>query len=224
MYIHGGAYLGELNNEHWDLFDSVITQTGYRVIAPDYPLTPKYTYEDVFAMLKPLYEEIVEEVETKNLILMGDSAGGGISLGLAEWIGEEKKKEPEKVILISPWLDVRMENSEIDEVQKSDPYLNKIALKLSGEAYAGSKGMKEYVVNPIDGPLKELKNVIIYTGTSDILNPDVRKLKQMAENEGADITVKQVVGAKHNWILKRKQKEYKAEESFQEMINDIKGN
>lgn len=221
IYIHGGAYLGELNREHWDLFRDIIQETNCQIIAPDYPLTPKYNYQDVFHMLVPFYEEIVEKVGTENLIVIGDSAGGGICLGLVEKMAEEKKPLPRKTILISPWLDARMTNPEMDEVQKKDPYLNKLALKLSGEAYAGSEGMKEYLVNPIEGPFHLLKDVIIFTGTDDILNPDVKILEQKAKEQDIDITVKQTEGAKHNWILKRKQKEYMAQEGYQDLIKEI---
>ena len=35
---------------------------GSTVILPDYPLTPKYTYKDVFNMVTPLYKEIIDKV------------------------------------------------------------------------------------------------------------------------------------------------------------------
>lgn len=222
LYIHGGAYLGELNREHWDLFTNIIEETGCQVIAPDYPLTPKYTYEDVFGMIKPLYEEISQKIGTENLILIGDSAGGGICLGLIEKLTEEEKQLPAKTILISPWIDVRMTNPEIDEIQKKDPYLNKVALRLAGEAYSGGTGMESYLVNPIEGPIQKLENVVIFTGTDDILNPDVKKLEERVNREKADIHFKETEGAKHDWILKRREKEYMAEEGYQEFIKEIK--
>ena len=46
---------------------------------PDYPLTPKHNYKDVFEMVEPLYQEIIQKIDTKNLILMGDSARRRIS-------------------------------------------------------------------------------------------------------------------------------------------------
>ena len=35
-----------------------------------------------------------------------------------------------------------------------------------------------YLVNPIDGDLSKLKNTTIFTGTNDILNPDVYVFKR----------------------------------------------
>ena len=202
LYFHGGSYIAETSQEHWNFLENLVKDTGYTVILPDYPLAPKYTYEDVFTMIKPLYKEIIERISPEDLIMMGDSAGGGMALALEENLSEENEKLPSKLILISPWLDTRMENSKIDEVQKNDKDLNKEALKLAGIAYKGKNGKDTYLVNPIDGPLDKLKNVTIYTGTYDILNPDVEILVQKAKEKNVTIDVKEYEECGHIWIVK----------------------
>ena len=131
LYFHGGAYMAEMSSYHWEFIEKLVLDTKMTVIIPDYPLTPKYTYKDVFKMVKPLYKEILEQIKPEDLILMGDSAGGGLSLALLEEMSEENYELPGKTILISPWLDVRLENEKIDEVQKKDKELNKETLKLA---------------------------------------------------------------------------------------------
>ena len=136
MYFHGGSYLAEMTGKHWDFIDKLVHDTGVTVVLPDYPLAPQYNYEDAFNMVLPLYEKILEKVKQENLILMGDSAGAGMSLSLVQKIAEDKLVQPSKTILISPWLDVTMSNKEIDEVQKRDTKLNKNILKIVGIVYA----------------------------------------------------------------------------------------
>src|SRR5699024_1055480 len=118
----------------------IVKDTGYTVIMPDYPLTPKYYYKDVYNMVEPLYKEIIAKVGSDNVILMGDSAGGGLALGLYEKLAEDAIELPIKTILISPWLDVRLENQDIQEIEKRDTILNKEALRVAGIAYAGNDG------------------------------------------------------------------------------------
>ena len=202
LYFHGGSYIAETSEEHWNFLESIVKDTGYTVILPDYPLAPKYTYEDVFTMIKPLYKEIIERISPEDLIMMRDSAGGGMALALEENLSEENEELPSKLILISPWLDTRMENSKIDEVQKNDKDLNKEALKLAGIAYKGKNGKDTYLANPIDGPLDKLKNVTIYTGTYDILNPDVEILVQKAKEKNVTIDVKEYEECGHIWVVK----------------------
>ena len=121
LYFHGGSYMAEINDEHWAFLERVINDTGATVILPDYPLSPKYNYKDVFNMVEPLYKEIINKVSPENLIVMGDSAGGGLSLALVEKISLDGASYiPSKTILISPWLDVRLNNPKIDDIQKKD--------------------------------------------------------------------------------------------------------
>jgi acetyl esterase/lipase len=219
LYFHGGSYIAEATQEHWDFIEQIVNDTGATVILPDYPLAPKYTYKDVFKMVVPLYKEVINKVDSSNLIIMGDSAGGGLGLALAETIGEENLQMPSKTILISPWLDVRLTNSAIDETQKNDKELNKETLKLAGIAYAGDdEGINSYLVNPIDGDLSKLKNVTIFTGTYDILNPDVKVLEEKAEKVGTKIDVKEYEQAGHIWMIEKNSSQDLIQKAYQEIV------
>ena len=245
LYFHGGSYMAEIMQEHWNFLEKVINSTGATVILPDYPLAPKHNYKDVFDMVVPLSNEIVSKINLVNLVVMGDSAGGGLALALEEKIVADTKslstqndseeinqgeigmnqdyKLPAKTILISPWLDVRLENPKINEVKKLDKDLNKDTLKLAGIAYAGEDGLNSYLVNPIDGDLSKLKNITIFTGTYDILNPDVHILVQKAEEQGISINIKEYEGASHIWILKDSSKEKDLKENaYNDLIEVLK--
>lgn len=221
LYLHGGSYVAETSKAHWEFLEKVVTDTGVTVILPDYPLTPKYTYKDVFTMITPLYKEIIEKVDTNNLILIGDSAGGGMGLALLERLGEENINLPNKTILISPWLDVRLQNPKIEEVQKIDNDLNKESLKLAGIAYAGEDGINSYLVNPIDGDLSKLKNLTILTGTNDILNPDVHILQEKANQIKVKIDVKEYENAGHIWIINNNSDKEVVQKGYNDLINLI---
>ena len=227
MYIHGGSYVADLEEEHWKTCSDIINQLGCKIILPDYPLTPKYNYVDTFNMMEPLYKAIIEKIEIKNFVVMGDSAGGGLALALVEKMGEENVAMPNQTILISPWLDVRLNNPKISEVEKNDPMLNKAALKLAGENYAGKDGINSYLVNPVDGPVDKLQNVSIFTGTYDILNPDVEVLKDRAEQVGTQIKVYETEKATHIWLLykyKDNKNDPLVEEPYKQMIELLKNN
>lgn len=223
LYLHGGSYVAETSSNHWKFLEKLVKDTNATIILPDYPLTPKYTYKDVFTMITPLYKEIIEEVSTNNLILMGDSAGGGMSLALLERLSEENVEMPYKTILISPWLDVRLENPEIDNVQKYDKDLNKESLKIAGIAYAEKDGIDSYLVNPIDGDLSKLKNITIFTGTYDILNPDVHVLDEKAKKVNVSLEIKEYEGAEHIWFINNNSGKELEEAGYQDLLEEVKG-
>lgn len=222
LYFHGGAYMAEATQAHWDFLEKIANDTGATIIFPDYPLSPKYSYKDVFRMVVPLYKEVIDRISPENLVIMGDSAGGGLSLALEERLCEDNIEMPEKTILISPWLDVRLTNPKIDEVQKFDKQLNKETLKLAGFAYAREDGIDSYLVNPIDGDLSDLRNVIIYTGTYDILNPDVYILEQRAKEQGVEIQIKEYKEASHIWLIQNEEDEKElVQKAYRDLVNDL---
>lgn len=220
LYFHGGSYVAEMSKEHWKFVKDLSKDTNSTVILPDYPLTPKYTYREVFKIAIPLYKEVIKKINPDKLILMGDSAGGGLVLGLVEYMGIKEEKLPIKTILISPWLDVTMSNPKINEVQKYDKNLKKDALKIAGKVYSGKSKKENFLVNPIYGTLKNISNIIIYTGTYDILNPDVEILVKKAKEQGGNIEIRQTEKASHNWLIYR-EKRPKGEKSYQDLVNLI---
>lgn len=222
LYLHGGSYVAETSKYHWEFLSDLVERTGSTIIVPDYPLTPKYYYKDVFNMMEPLYKEIIEKTGKENLIMMGDSAGGGLALALAEKMGQENISQPKHIILLSPWLDVTMSNPKISEVEKLDPVLDKEALKVAGIAYAGKDGKDSFLVNPVNGPLEKLENITIYTGTYDILNPDVHTLIDRAKQYNVNIDLREVEKASHIWMIEKdKNNGYKSEETFEEIVQQI---
>lgn len=210
LYFHGGAYSGALTKEHWDFAERIFKDTGANILIPDYPLIPKHTYKDVFDMADKVYEKYIDN---ENFVILGDSAGGGIGLALAQKLGIENKKMPSKIVLISPWLDITMKNEEIDQVQRYDKCLNKVALKVAGDLYCGKTSPDNYLVSPINGQADKIENIFIFTGTYDILNPDVAVFKEKIK--GKKLFIYEKDGAPHNWLLKT----YENEEDYKKLLN-----
>lgn len=220
LYFHGGAYVAEATDKHWDFLKKLVKDTKSTVIMPDYPLTPKYTYKDVLNMVEGVYKDTLTKINNEKLIVMGDSAGGGIALGLVEKLSNNNIALPQKTILISPWLDISMSNNKIDEVQKNDKDLNKGKLSFAGMIYSRDLNKEdEYFVSPIKGNLSKLKNVYIYTGTYDILNPDCHLLKEKAKEVGVDIEIKEYGTAPHIWIVNNN--DDLAKKAYQDLIEVV---
>ena len=225
FYFHGGAYVQEATNMHWEFIQKLAVDANAIIYMPDYPLTPQYTYKDVYNMVEPFYEEYVTNINKrnsniKNVIVMGDSAGGGLALGLMEKLSNSNKESilPNKIILISPWLDVRLNNPEIDSVQKDDIVLSKTGLQIVGEHYSGNDGINSYLVNPIEGDMSKLSNITIMTGKKDILNPDVHRLAEIAKKQGILINIKEYENAYHVWFIEHNGSQAEIDAGYEELL------
>ena len=159
FYLHGGAYALGFNRLHWAFVANLIRETGCTIIAPDYPLAPECTYVDSFRMVEPLYIDLVARVGGENVVLMGDSAGAGFALALAQKMKHEGVDAAGRIILLSPWLDIALENHAIAEVEAKDPILGVGALRRAGRCYAGGGSLSSYLVSPIYGDLHGLGEI-----------------------------------------------------------------
>ncbi|MDD3716757.1 MAG: alpha/beta hydrolase [Candidatus Marinimicrobia bacterium] len=201
LYLHGGAYVVNFTLPHWLYMAALAEHLHAVVIAPDYPLAPEQHANDVFAMMLPLYEKIIRECGKENLTIMGDSAGGGMSLALAQQLRDRALPQPAHIMLLSPWLDITMSNPKITQVDKDDPILNIKGLIESGKQYAGEIDRRDPRVSPIYGSLKGLAPITLFIGTADILLPDCRKLKVKAQFEEHPIAYYEYEGMLHDGML-----------------------
>ena len=71
LYFHGGSYVAEATQNHFKFLEKIAKDTKYTIIMPDYPLTPKYTYDDVFDMVVPLYKEIMSKIDNNEFNTYG---------------------------------------------------------------------------------------------------------------------------------------------------------
>ena len=92
MYIHGGAFVNEINYQHYLFCFLLSKKLDAYVIAPIYPLAPKHTFEETFEIITDLYESLIEknrfnnafdsdnELMNKRITFMRDYAEGGFVL------------------------------------------------------------------------------------------------------------------------------------------------
>lgn len=201
LFLHGGAYINSIFRQHWNFAAKIIRETNCSFILPDYPLAPASSYREAFATIAIIYQHLLSQTDSKNIILMGDSAGGGLALAFVMKQQNDSAPLPAQIILLSPWLDVTMTNPEIKEVQRYDATLKADQLVLAGQAWADGTGTTNYMISPIYGSLDRLPKISIFIGTHDILAADCRKLRAMAENKGIPVNYFEYPEMFHDWMM-----------------------
>ena len=186
IYLHGGAYVEDMNKQHWIFIDRMAKKLGCEIILPMYILAPYSNCAKSFDKLLNFYEEITKDFKLENIILMGDSAGGGLIVSLAQELKEKNKKLPSDLILLSPWLDVSMENEEMKKIEPQDYILGVDSAKACGKLWADNLSVKDRKVSPIYGEFDGIGKITVFTGTNDILWLDSLKLKSILEEKKID--------------------------------------
>ena len=200
IYFHGGAYTLQANIVHWKIVNSILSAVPCKLTFINYPLVPEYTCIDCIKIVNAIYKNLIEKND-KEIVLMGDSAGGGLAIALAQNIADENTNpKPKKIVLLSPWLDVSMEDDISKERQDKDLMLDKQTLKIVGQRYAGKLNTKNYLCSPLYGDIDNIGNIALFTGTNDVLNIQAKKLKEKASKCNSTLSYYEYADMQHVWM------------------------
>ncbi|MBQ7117776.1 MAG: alpha/beta hydrolase [Clostridia bacterium] len=203
IYIPGGGYLNNPLKYHWKLINNVSQNAECPVIMPVYPKLPHYTCEESYEVMMEFYLDVASREGVKHIIFAGDSSGGGMSLVLAQKIRDLDIDilEPEQLFLYVPWMDVTMENEAVEEIEPIDPMLGMHGLIDIGLRWAGELDRKDPMVSPIYGTFEDLGYISLFTGTRDMLCPDIVKFSEMLTEQGIEHTFMLKEGLDHPYPL-----------------------
>lgn len=192
LFIHGGAYVNEINYQHLFYCRKLARKLNARVLAPVYPLAPNHTADETFDIVTDLYKPLVDK---DNLTLMGDSAGGGFVLSFAQYLKTIDLPQPDHIIVFSPWVDVSMSGFPYDD--ESDPMLGEVGLRRIGKSWAGEIDVRDYRVSPLYGDNSGLADVLIFAGTNEIFYKDIKKYVSKLKDEDVNVRFIEAEGLFH---------------------------
>lgn len=221
LYLHGGSYLYNATRPHWRFLTKLVESANCRVIAADYPLAPEHSYADAYRLLVPYYKKLCAQVGPDSLILMGDSAGGGLSLGLAMAARDEGLPACASLLLLSPWLDVTMTNPFIEAIDPEDPFLNAQALKAAGQAWAKGANPRKPWISPLYGKVEGLPPMHLFIGTKDILLADARRFHEICRAQKANLSFYEYENMVHVWMLLEFKEGKLAAERIAAIVNSV---
>ncbi|WP_374945428.1 alpha/beta hydrolase [Agreia sp.] len=201
LFIHGGSYVHEASALHASFFERILRSANATVTMPIYALAPEHGYRVAYAQLLDVYLELRESHPDSPIVLMGGSAGGGFALGFAQSLVEQNVPQPDRIVLLSPWLDLSLTNPSIAAVDRTDVLLDRDALIANGLAWAHGDDPAAYRLSPINGSLIGLAPTTVLAGTNDILYPDALVLEARARASGLDFDLTSFAGADHVFVM-----------------------
>lgn len=174
VYLHGGAYTNEIVDQQWAFAAALAVRTGVEVHVPIYGLAPHHTASEAVDLVAEVVDGLV--AQGRSVVLLGDSAGGGLALVVAQQASPAVRQRLTGLLLIAPWIDLTMDNPAVDAVEPTDPWLTRAGLHPIAQSWAGDLALDDPLVSPLFGDLTGLPPVEVWVGTRDITLPDCREL------------------------------------------------
>ncbi len=202
FYLHGGGYVMDIAAVHWDTVLRLCLDLGASATVPLYPLAPEHKASGVLGAIEALYDDLADRYGVAAITVMGDSAGGGMSLALVQILRDRGKVLPNSVVLYSPWLDATVSGEGQAAIEPRDRMLAIEGLRACGRLYAGDLPLDDPRVSPLFGEMEGLPPMAIFAGSSDILCIDARRLAARLEGDAIPRHIyREYADMGHVWML-----------------------
>ncbi|MEP3889863.1 MAG: alpha/beta hydrolase [Hellea sp.] len=171
-YLHGGAFVLGFSPLYFPMMGKIAAASGATLIAPDYPLPPKHTAIQTHEWMRAHFLKTIEIAAPRRVIIMGDSAGANLAIGLANWLSTSGHQAADKLVLIAPWVDLEMQNPDM-VLNSGEQLLFPEDLREAALRYAGTMDINDPLISPVHASILELPETHIFTGDKDLLHPDI---------------------------------------------------
>ncbi len=199
LYVHGGGFIAGSINSHRDLASRIAKACDAKVLIFNYRLAPEHPFPEGLTDVRTVYEWLADQFrEIHNIILMGDSAGAGLSLSLLAGLLSDQLPLPICCVLISPWIDLECKNLSHLKNKDKDPMLSTDILKKTAALYTDKK-LSHPFISPINYNFKGMPPILIHAGENEILLDDSRVLAQKLKVSGATVELEIWEGMFHVW-------------------------
>ena len=200
LYLHGGGYVTGSIEDHRMMCGLLAESAGMKVLIPEYRLAPEYPFPAaVDDSLKVFHWLVAHGYLPDNIVIGGDSAGGGLSLAVVLALKEKNAPLPAAVICLSPWADLALTGQSHTTKAKAEAILTKDVLHEWAICYADESNLTNPLVSPVHGDFHGFPPLLIQVGGEEILLDDSILLAEKARSAGVDVTLKIWDGMWHVW-------------------------
>lgn len=199
VFLHGGSYLMGPTDYSWVFLHKISRITQTRTFQPDYPKAPEWTSTYTIDYMEAFFRELYRRYNPDQVILAGSSAGGGLALATFFRLRKRELPLPSRMVLISPWVDLAMENPKTMRLEDKDITLSRDTLLKAAGLYCGGKDIHAPRHSPLFGDFSQLPPTMLLTGTEEMFLQDCRKLKERMKEAGATVEYIEQKGLFHSW-------------------------
>jgi acetyl esterase/lipase len=207
LYMHGGAFLTCGVNSHGRLVTALSKFADAPVLVVNYRMIPKHSIGQALDDCYDAYKWLrLKGYEPDQIVLAGDSAGGYLSLALAERLHLEDEL-PAAVVTMSPLFEIDNDgraqhpNVRSDAMFPAKAFTALVELIESAAERRIVDGTPEEVYEPLDHIEPGLPRTLIHVSGSEVLLNDARKAAHMLAAAGVPVEVRIWPGQMHVFQL-----------------------
>lgn len=202
FYTHGGSYVSGSPETHETIICRLADRCGVEVFAYDYRLAPEHPFPAALQDAQAAFDYLLSLGYAEgDILLCGDSAGGGLTLALALSLRDRGRTLPAALVLLSPWTDLTESLDSHFQNEECDPLISSEELREAALLYAGKEDLRNPYLSPLYGDFSGFPPVLIQVGTDEVLLDDSRELALRMDAQEVDVAVDVYEGMWHVWHM-----------------------
>ncbi|KKL04326.1 hypothetical protein LCGC14_2617180 [marine sediment metagenome] len=184
----GGYFMGNLESRRWIPY-LLSKVTNYRCLRIGYRLAPEHPFPAALDDSINAYQWLLaKDIDPNNIIIGGESAGGGLTMATLLKLKELKLPLPKAVVMMSPWVDLTVSGKSLETNYKYEPEMAE-GLKKIASLYAGGNSTKNPLISPVFADLGGFPPLLIQAGGIEVLLDDSILLAERAKSAGVQVTL-----------------------------------
>lgn len=200
LQLHGGGYIGAMRNAYRSfagLYSEV--SKGMDVLTIDYRVAPEHPFPAALEDAVEAYDWLKRSGwHGRQIIVAGDSAGGGLALALCLYLKDHSRSLPGGLVLMSPWTDMTASGpSYLDNYERDPLFGNTTDSLIYNRDYAGWNDLKDPYLSPVFGDFWGFPPMLIQAGSQEMLLSDSVTLAYKAKRQGAKVRLSVYGGMFH---------------------------
>jgi monoterpene epsilon-lactone hydrolase len=198
LYFHGGGYVIGSSRSHRPIVAKFVKGSGMGALVLDYRLAPEHPFPAALDdSLKAYRWLLAEGVLPSNIVLAGDSGGGGLCLATLLALRDQGIPLPAAAAANSPWTDLKNTGESLLTNTKVDTLCWPGSWTVFSKYYAGDNDPGLPWISPLYGALHGLPPILIHVGGDEVLRDDSTRFAEKAKAAGVDVILRVGEGMFH---------------------------
>ncbi len=190
LYLHGGGYIVGGCNMHRQMVSHIARAGKIQALLPEYRLSPEHKFPAAIEDCLTVYKSLLRTgIKSSDIILAGDSAGGGLVMATLLELRDADDPLPAAAVLLSPFLDVTASGKSIQTRAQRDPIFDAKDVGRIAEFYCEPHQVLFPQISPVFADVEGLPAMYIQVGDDEILLSDAERIADECVAAGIDVTL-----------------------------------